>query len=470
MRTKLFSFIIVGTLLATGVVSAYTEPAGSYPNGQVETVVHVGPEQQIKTGAFWAKLLQAGSKVTNTASLAGYVLGETISIAPSGFFTHMVLPGSDSQFRLGGVSTALSETIRDNESNSLFGFIFKNLNKTTDNRAKNILDNNRAPFTIDLAGRGTQGSAASRDALAVIAHGMCSPVAIITDASGISFRSDYNKNLSDTNLQSEYADILARQLRLRRGNPGPEKVLVSVDRLGNAMWGTLKFTPVKNSAGVTTDMKVEVLYDKNSSPVRASQMMCGLEDPKEPIIGCTDPRYTQNGNYNANATQSGDCTCNTGYEFDSVAGKCEKPKSWKLITNSPNSSVTIPDGRSGQSCKSWIEATSRNYPNAQFRVVETSRTMMDTNNPYLNTTMPTNVISRPPQEGMCLYKANFGGVAGCIVQSINQSPIPNTTPTANCQGYSAEIIYAEPWQPGGNGIPGGMGNYNYYFQQFQVYE
>lgn len=563
MRTKLFSFIIVGTFLVTGVVSAYTEPAGSYPNGQVETVVHVGPEQQVKSGAFWAKLLQAGSKVTNTASLAGFAMSQTFTIAPSGFFTHVVLPGSNSQFRLGGVRTELKGVIENSETGSLFGYILNNLKKTTGNNVNQILDNNRAPLTIDLAGRGNKGAPASRDALAIISGGMCSQAtAIITDASGISFRSDYNKNLSDANLRSDYADVLARQLRLHGGNPGENKVLVSVDRLGNATWGTLKFTPETeilpglstgacvrdpdyvgppnqiacaagieqgcvpcgnittmaacNSNGINSihckwdptantgpgttrvvGMKVEVVYDKNSSPVRASQMMCGLEDPKEPIIGCTDPRYTQNGNYNANATQSGDCTCNTGYEFDSVAGKCEKPKSWKIITftTPPPSEPPTKSGSSWQGCDVyWLDALRKSYgTNARFRVVGMT---YNPNSPsdlamismYENQTIPEN---HPnffiPINGLgsCLYRSEMGGGQGCYIHEMSKIPGVNNgngtnpdvkRPPANnyaakiCRGYNINIETLDPFNPGGGNTTPTNSVSGYFLYQFQVYE
>ncbi len=388
MKTKLFNFILLGTLLMTGVVSAYTEPSADYPAGQVTPVVNVGSDQQVKSGAFWAKLIQAGSRVTKTSSLAGFLLAETFNIAPSGFMTHVILPGSDSQFRLGGgVSGALGNTI-ESGNESLFGYTFGNLKGDV----KNILDSNRAPLTIDLLGRGVKETPASRDALAVISGGLCSqPTAIVTTASGVSFKSDYNKVLTDSNLKSDYADVLARQLRLKGGNPGKDKVLVAVDSLGNATWGTLKFEPVTKpnrplyTAGcvldpeypkpgqqlcantqngqcatcsnatisecgkgigyghckwdpqaieipgegsVTTGMNVTVVYDKADSPVRASQMMCGLKDPVEPILGCTDPKYAApGGNYNPNATQSNnDCKCTTGHTFNIEKGLCEKDK------------------------------------------------------------------------------------------------------------------------------------------------
>jgi hypothetical protein len=246
MKTKLFNFILMGTLLVTGVVSAYTEPTANYPGGQVSPVVNVGLDQQIKSGAFWSKYLKGGLDILTETRLIGFMIADRFIISPNGFFTHLVLPSSNSQLRLGGPGSSITGSV-STADNTLFGYIFPRLNTNV----KTILDTNRAPLTIDLAGRGTQGSPASRDALAVMNKklNVCgSNTAVVTDASGVSFRSDYNSSLAQN--PNNYADILARQVRLKGGNPGPNKVLVAVDNQGNATWGTLVFNPVYQIEGV----------------------------------------------------------------------------------------------------------------------------------------------------------------------------------------------------------------------------
>jgi hypothetical protein len=199
MKTKLFNFILLGTLLFTGVVSA---------QGTFSTPLHTGGFEQKKSGSFVGQFLKAGLKAlpVGIPGLAGFVIADKVVSSPQGFFSKLILPVNNKgdvklepQLRVGSSSTDL-------------------LNAALDNRA---------PVTVDLAGRN------SNDAVALLADpSVCTPnVSIVnTNNSAFHFWSDENKNS---------ADIVARQIRLSGGNPTSGSVLVS-DKDGNASWGTVR--------------------------------------------------------------------------------------------------------------------------------------------------------------------------------------------------------------------------------------
>ncbi len=231
MKTNIFNFILIGTLLTTGVVSAYQQPPFNPPSGNVDSIVQSGQAEQKKQGDLWAKTLKTGFNTISggSVSLLGYVIGDVLGITKNSFFTQLVLPGSSSQLRIGNNGGSIDT------NKKLYDYVF---NRKTE--LETLLQNNRAPLTVDLSGRGAQGTDASRNAAALFSNktNICTTNTTIVAANtpAVRFASDYRDQTT--------ADILARQIRLKGGNPGENKVLVAVDNQGNATWGTLVFTPV----------------------------------------------------------------------------------------------------------------------------------------------------------------------------------------------------------------------------------
>ncbi len=234
MKTNIFNFILIGTLLMTGVVSAFEEPL-FLPGATGPSPIDTGATTQIKQGNFWARSLKAGFNQVRAelpAILSGFIIADTRAVAPYGYFITAVLPGNSGQF--------LSQLRLGSPVNNLFNAVFTN----------------RAPATLDLVGRGSAGSQKSRDAVAFLADpAVCTEhVNMITNTPAFHFWSDYN---------SDSADILARQIQLSGGNPGAGKVLLSVDNQGNATWGT-----------VIVDSLGNPQYQKSSSIVATGQTLC----------------------------------------------------------------------------------------------------------------------------------------------------------------------------------------------------
>jgi hypothetical protein len=215
MKTKIFNFILMGTLLVTGVVSAQTVFAFDVP-------VHTGGFDQAKQGSFVARFLKAGLKVLpdNIPILNGFIIADQVLSAKEGYFWKIVLPGANAQLRVG------------TSGGNLFNAAFSN----------------PATVTVDLSGR------TSRDAVALLADpSICteSVTMIASNTAAFHFWSTGN---------GDSADIIGRQVRLSGGNPGPGKMLISTDNQGNATWGTVRV----NASG-------EPVYSYGSSPVPVGQ-------------------------------------------------------------------------------------------------------------------------------------------------------------------------------------------------------
>ncbi len=252
MKTNIFNFILIGTLLMTGVVSAFEEPSAGFPKGEANAPVHIGSVQQAKSGEFWSRIMKSGLSIVLPSSadvVAGFFAADEALVSPQGFFTRILLPGNKSFLRVGTITNGLYQS-----------------------PASQI-----APFMVDLSGRGTQGSNTSRDTLAIMADSaVCTPhVNFITNTPAFKLVSNVNNGGS--------ADILARQIQLSGGNPAPGKVLVSFDGQGNAVWGTPKM--VKNGNNWVLS------FDYSESPVFVGQNICQAPDvcPNIPGLQTTVP-------------------------------------------------------------------------------------------------------------------------------------------------------------------------------------
>ena len=234
MKKNILNFILIGTLLLTGVVSAFEEPV-ALPGAAGPSPIDTGATTQQKQGNFWARSIKAGFAQIRTELpeiLTGFIIADTRAVAPYGYFVKTVLPGNSGQF--------LSQLRVGSPSDNLFNAVFSN----------------RAPATVDLAGRGSAGSSKSRDAVALLADpNLCiEHVNMITNTPAFHFWSD---SLNDS------ADILARQIRLSGSNPAAGKVLLATDTQGNATWGT-----------VIVDSSGNPQYQKSLSDVATGQSLC----------------------------------------------------------------------------------------------------------------------------------------------------------------------------------------------------
>jgi len=269
MTKQILTTILLGTLLTTGVVSAFQEPGTIFPGGNASAPVNTGGTEQRKSGPFWAQYLKAGllpfPASVAAANLAGFIIGDKVALAPQGFFTQVFLPGTQSQLRVGS-----------NDSGSLYNATFTN----------------RAPATIDLAGRATgNNDPKGREALALLADAnFCqTSTTIVTNTPAIQLYSDENNGP---------ADLLARQVQLKGGSPGKDKVLVSTDSKGNAVWGTLR---VVNGA---------IQFDIGNSPVVQGQSLCSgpIVPPTELIGRCeADPNYNPPDEFACGASPDNEC-------------------------------------------------------------------------------------------------------------------------------------------------------------------
>ncbi len=410
MKTKLFNFILLGTLLFTGVVSAAWEaPSSSFPNGNASAPVHTGDFEQRKSGGFWSKYLHAGTSIT-TSSLSkiingtfGFLAGDKTVLAPTGIFKQVFLPGKNSHLRVG-------TTQEDNIGSALY------------NAAS---DSNRAPAVIDLQKRSGSHSV---DAVALLKNtNVCTTdLAIVTNTPAIHFWSDKN---------GASADLIARQIRLSGGNPTSGSVLVSVDSQGNAVWGKPKM--VKDGTGWV------LAYDYDKSPVKLGQAIC--EAPVNPeIMGCMDIKYKNNGNYNPKATKDdGSCVCDIGYEFNVEKGGCVKPpeepepteKWWDYTIFGEYKTSGQFRGKVGESCKDWTKRSGRNYPNNFYGVIATGDFIESIFNPFL-ITPPV-----PTGPGMCLYTNG----SNCEVGPFDRPAPGGHYPVSSCTKKTLPTTCTGPW-------------------------
>ncbi len=102
-----------------------------------------------------------------------------------------------------------------------------------------------SPIVLDLQGRGTSNNSTSgTQGISIYTGNTCSTYATIrTNTPVVQF-----SKLETNGTVINKADILARQVQLKSGNPARNDVLVSVDAAGHATWG--KVTVVGNQLQV----------------------------------------------------------------------------------------------------------------------------------------------------------------------------------------------------------------------------
>ncbi len=247
MKHSLFNSIkIIGlaAILAMGIsyVHAFTGPG----TGDVPPPLNNSADHQTKQGGLAAKfLLLVGPTGLNglftdpQPDLDGVILAKNLVKSVDGLFTNQVLlQGASSQLKIGDTQTIAATNIPADPSAPLF------TGETT-------------PLTVDLSGRGTPAQR-GKNAMELLVGSSCQNTATtIVDTRGVKFQKDATGNA---------VDLVARQVRLNGGSPGANKVLVSTNANGDAVWAT-----VRVSGG-------QIVYDYNGhtpaagdSPVTTGQ-------------------------------------------------------------------------------------------------------------------------------------------------------------------------------------------------------
>lgn len=238
MNNQIFNLIKITALaaiLAAGVsaVSAFSGPS-SIPS-IVSVPVNVSSDAQKKMGGFISELfLKSGAAhgfALTSPAAQGWIIAEDTLVSPWSFSAKTFLPGLNSQMKIGSSSSSLTQF-----TDATF------------------------PLTIELAGRGTAPSPKGRDAIEFLADtNYCNTQTTVrTNTPGVQFWSTKNGSTGDN------ADLIARQVQLNGGNPGKDKVLISVDAAGNATWAEVKVTN-----GVIS------YTDYTTSPAAEGQALCG---------------------------------------------------------------------------------------------------------------------------------------------------------------------------------------------------